>query len=120
MAAAIIGWNIGTWLRDNFLEARLAGIALVEGLLVGWERVKEGAQVLWLYVKKAAEEALVWIEKKIGDLASAMATVIKVANPIAGAMLAAPLKEVAASFSSATSEVDKYKTAIKGIHDASN
>src|SRR5690606_21419899 len=47
VAAALVGWQIGTYLREQFLEARLAGIALVEALLVAWERIKQGALLAW-------------------------------------------------------------------------
>ena len=59
--AAFAGWEIGTWLRENFLEARLAGIALVEGLLVGWENVKAGAEMMWAGVKAAGKTVLEWV-----------------------------------------------------------
>lgn len=54
LVAAFAGWKIGEYLRENFLEAQLAGIALVQGLMQAWEYLKfgfaaalEGMQTLW-------------------------------------------------------------------------
>lgn len=58
LIAAFAGWEIGKWMRDNFLEAQLAGIAFVEGTMVGWESLKYGAAVAWAGVKGAALGAL--------------------------------------------------------------
>lgn len=33
------GWHIGTYLRDNFVEARVTGLAFVGATLTGWEKV---------------------------------------------------------------------------------
>ncbi len=40
MGSAFVGWEIGKYLRDNFEEARLAGLFLVEGLVTGAEKVR--------------------------------------------------------------------------------
>ena len=44
--AAFAGWKIGEYLRDNFLEAQLAGIAMVQGLMKAWEYIKFGFEVV--------------------------------------------------------------------------
>lgn len=43
--AAFAGWQIGTYLRDNFVEARLAGLTFVGLILKGWENLKYGGTV---------------------------------------------------------------------------
>jgi tape measure domain-containing protein len=53
LGALFVGWEIGTILRENFVEAQLAGIAFVNGTLKGWEAVKYGAQVAWAYIGAA-------------------------------------------------------------------
>ncbi len=40
--AGLAGWQIGTYLREQFLEVDLAGIALVQGLMKAWEWMKYG------------------------------------------------------------------------------
>jgi tape measure domain-containing protein len=46
-SAFVIGWNIGAYFRDKFVEVRLAGIALVVGFAEVWSRIKFGAMELW-------------------------------------------------------------------------
>lgn len=58
VAAAFIGWEVGTYLKDEFLEVELAGIALVSGLLTGFERLKLAATILGLGIKSAIAGAL--------------------------------------------------------------
>ena len=70
--AAFAGWQIGKYLSENFLWAQLAGIRFVEALLVGWERVKYGAQALWLLIKSAAVTAFDGILKAYAAMAGAI------------------------------------------------
>lgn len=56
--AAFAGWQIGKYLRENFLQAQLAGIAFVEGTLVAWERLKYGVKVAWEYIAASGKVAL--------------------------------------------------------------
>lgn len=44
--AFVAGWQIGKYLHENFLEAQLAGIALVQGLMKVWEYIKFGFEVV--------------------------------------------------------------------------
>lgn len=65
--AAFAGWQVGKYLRENFLVARLAGIALVNGLLKGWVSVKEGAQLMWAAVTSAAGAAFNTMRGSLAD-----------------------------------------------------
>lgn len=56
--AAFAGFQIGSYLQENFRFAALAGIAFVERTLLGWEAVKYGAQVAWAYIANAWELSL--------------------------------------------------------------
>ena len=40
--AAVVGWSIGTWARENFTEVRQAGIYMVTSLDMAWVTVKHG------------------------------------------------------------------------------
>jgi hypothetical protein len=53
LIAVFAGWKLGEWMRDNFLEAQLAGTAFVEGIMVGWEYVKYAGQLAWAAVSTA-------------------------------------------------------------------
>lgn len=66
--AALAGWEFGTWLRDNFLEAKLAGIAMVRGLLTTWERLKYGARVAAAALKLAFLKAIEALTGRFADL----------------------------------------------------
>ena len=47
MFAAFAGWQIGSYLREEFVEARVAGLAFVGVMMKGWEHVKYGAEMAW-------------------------------------------------------------------------
>ena len=49
--AAFAGWQFGTYLRDQFAEVRVAGLAFVGVMLKGWEHVKYGAQLAGAAIK---------------------------------------------------------------------
>lgn len=77
VGAALVGWQFGTYLSDQFLEVKLAGIALVDGLMSGWERMREGAQVAWLRVEQSVVESIRSIRMKIADLLTSYADVMQ-------------------------------------------
>jgi hypothetical protein len=66
LAAAFAGWQIGTMLREQFLEVRLFGIAMIEGLLVGWERLKQGAAIAWEGIKAVVVPIINGIKVEFG------------------------------------------------------
>nr|WP_255632062.1 tape measure protein [Rhodoferax sp. U2-2l] len=43
--AAFAGWQFGTYLRDQFVEVRVAGLAFIGAMMSGWEHLKYGAQL---------------------------------------------------------------------------
>ncbi|RZF83707.1 hypothetical protein EXT46_05285 [Pseudoalteromonas sp. CO325X] len=45
IGAAVTGYQIGDYLQEQFLTARLAGLAFVSGMLKGWEALKYGFEV---------------------------------------------------------------------------
>lgn len=58
LVAAFAGWQIGTWMRENFVEAQLAGIAFVNVTARGWEHLKFAATAAWAIIKAAWRETL--------------------------------------------------------------
>jgi tape measure domain-containing protein len=75
--AAFVGWEIGTWLRDNFVEARVAGLAFVSVMLKGWEHLKYGANVAWEGIKAGFRGAFAAIGEFYANLYSQIATGLK-------------------------------------------
>lgn len=51
LAAFFVGWEIGTYLHENFEFARVSGIAFVSALLTGWEQLKYYGQAAWEVLK---------------------------------------------------------------------
>jgi hypothetical protein len=43
--AAFAGWQFGTYLRDQFVEVRVAGLAFIGAMMSGWEHLTYGAQL---------------------------------------------------------------------------
>lgn len=84
LAAGFAGWQIGTWLREEFLEVELFGIAMVEGLLVAWERMKAGAVIAWEGIKAAAVGYFNIARENLASLIEAMANVAQSAAQSGG------------------------------------
>ena len=58
LGAAVAGWQIGTYLREQFIEVELFGIAMVNGLLKAWNHLKAGVALAWEGIKSAAMLAM--------------------------------------------------------------
>lgn len=71
--AAFTGWQIGTWLHDNFVQARVAGLAFIGALLKGWEDLKYAANVAWLSIATAFNNAVQVMKNQFGDFLSFVA-----------------------------------------------
>lgn len=71
--AAFVGWEIGSLLHDNFLQARLAGMAFVQTMLNGFERLSFAGQVLWETFSFSFDKATSWITDKYSSLLGVIA-----------------------------------------------
>lgn len=80
LIAGFAGWEIGTQLRDQFLEVRLFGIAMVEGLLVAWERMKQYGAIAWEAIKASAVGAFNVIRERIAEMVENFATAAEVTD----------------------------------------
>lgn len=49
--AVFAGWQFGTYLRDQFVEVRIAGLAFVGGMLIGFQNVKTDALLVAAAIK---------------------------------------------------------------------
>lgn len=56
--AAFAGWEIGKYLDENFVQARVAGEVFVGAMLTGWENIKYAGQMTWLAIKSAYNEVI--------------------------------------------------------------
>lgn len=71
--AGFVGFQIGTWLSDNFEEARVAGIAFVGAMMNGYERLKFAGNVLWETFSSGFGAATLHIRRGYQDLLNIMA-----------------------------------------------
>lgn len=64
LIAAFAGWQIGTYLREQFLEVRLFGIAMVTGLMVAWETLKGGVRQIGVTIREVFVSAFNFVLEK--------------------------------------------------------
>lgn len=64
--AAYAGWEIGTYLSEQFDVVRQVGVALVTGLLKGWEKIKYGFNVMIESVRHAWDSAIAGLKRTFG------------------------------------------------------
>ncbi|MDR0249942.1 MAG: hypothetical protein LBI35_01290 [Burkholderiales bacterium] len=107
--AAVAGWQIGTELREKFLEVRLAGIALVNGLLSAGEHLKYGFLLVWERVKTAFTEMVAGFETAFGNfllkIASGLEKIPKLGNA------AAALKSYADEYLASAAKTETFAEA---------
>ncbi|MDX8383103.1 MAG: hypothetical protein R8M45_03410, partial [Ghiorsea sp.] len=66
--AALVGWEIGSYLSDEFSVVRQAGISLVSGLANMWEHVKYGVQAMGAVIVAAYEGFINTIKQSFGGM----------------------------------------------------
>lgn len=118
VGAALVGWQIGKYIREQFLEAQLAAIAFVDGSMALWEKLKQGSNIAWQAIKQTAIGALNYIRVGLADLATAEASVL--GKLPGGGGLAAQLTETAAKLRPATSAANDYKASVAAITAEAN
>lgn len=62
--AAFAGWQFGTYLRDQFVEVRVAGLAFIGAMMSGWEHLTYGAQLAGAALKSLLPGAESFAEAK--------------------------------------------------------
>lgn len=73
LIAAFAGWQIGTYLREEFLEVRLFGIAMVNGLMKAWETLKGGVRQIGVTLREVFVSAFNYVLDKAAGFYRAMA-----------------------------------------------
>lgn len=107
--SAIAGWQLGTYLRENFLEAELAGIAFVRGTLVVWERLKLAGNLLWAAFKAAFQGAINTAKDGLASFLGAFATAAEVIPDwFGGEKLAGSLRELESSLRPTSSAAEDF------------
>jgi len=114
LAAGFVGWEIGSYLRDQFLEVRLAGIALVDGLLTSWEKIKAGALIAWEAIKAGAVGSFNTIRTMLADLAGSEADLLDKLPFQSGRV--DQLRDVEKRLRPATAAADDFAAAVARIN----
>lgn len=68
MVAAFAGWQLGTWLREEFEVVAIAGNALVAGMFDLWTDIEYGAKVAFAALKFAGVAAIDAVRNALADL----------------------------------------------------
>ena len=107
------GWEIGTTLKEEFVEVELAGIALVTGLLKGWERVKGATKLLAETIRFTFHQAFVSVKNTLANVVDAYADASEAFDVFGlseGSISAA--RRFASSVRSAATPWEDYKKAV--------
>jgi tape measure domain-containing protein len=72
LIAAFVGWQIGTYLSEQFLEVRLFGIAMVTGLMVAWETLKGGIRQIGVTLRETFISAFNFVLDKAASFYRAL------------------------------------------------
>jgi len=109
LAAAMIGWEIGTILSEKFAVVRAAGHAMIGALVIGWEELKYEVDVMWTLISGIITDSINGIKIAFGAFLTGVAEGLKYLPNMSGA--AADLKaygeELMRTGSSAETTADK-------------
>lgn len=112
LIAAFAGWQIGTYLREQFLEVRLFGIAMVTGLMVAWETLKGGVRQIGVTIREVFVSAFNYVLDKAAAFYRALG---RAAEKIPGIGARA-----SATYSSFADQLTASKVEAEGIANAFN
>lgn len=108
--AFFAAWELGTYLKNEFLEVELAGIAFVNNLLIGFERLKLAATVAGEGIKAAFKGAFNLLRDNLAQGLSNYATAMEATDAFGlNAAAAKKLREYADTVRSTGSAWDEFK-----------
>lgn len=112
LVAAFAGWQIGTYLREEFLEVRLFGIAMVTGLMVAWETLKGGTRQIGVTIRETFISAFNFVLAKASSFYRALG---EAASNIPGIG-----DKAGTYYKGMADELDKAQMSAEGIANAYN
>lgn len=120
--AAFAGWQLGSMLREQFLEVELFGIAMVSGLLSLWERLKGAARIAGAFIKSAFTEPLATIraafEANLAGMADALEAIGADRLAAAARKAAAAVRPVQSAYRDAAQNiVDETAAAVARVQE---
>jgi tape measure domain-containing protein len=115
LVAAVAGWQIGKFLREQFIEVEIAGIAMVEGLLVAWERIKQAAEIAAVAIKAAFVGAFNGLREIAASFYGAIADGAAKLPEAIGGGLAASMRALQQELLPTSSAADQFAADVDGI-----
>lgn len=112
--SAVAGWQIGAYLREQFLEVELFGIALVRGVLVLFERMKTGVILIFGGVVEAVIGAINFLRERVAQIAENLATIIDATNILdleISNQVVAKIREIGGAIGDTESAWDRFNSA---------
>lgn len=73
VGAAFAGWQIGSYLRDEFEDVERFGIALASGLTVAFERVRQALENIPDFVRVAFVELFDYLKRRVASFVDSIA-----------------------------------------------
>jgi hypothetical protein len=124
VGAAIVGWNIGTYLRENFVEAQNFGERFVQFMLTGWIVIKSGAEAAWIGLKLGFVETVDTMKSSFGSFLEFVASGLDkfsgigfISDKLGGPSVRKEIAELTASLHNANPVVDEYKKQLAEVGD---
>lgn len=116
VGAAFTGWQVGTYLREQFLIVERAGIALASGLHTTFVQIKGFAESQFEALKFLMTNPLDYVRTKFAGFARDLGTIIG-AVPKYGQAAAKALKLAADAITPANADTKEYEKRQKEIQD---
>lgn len=116
--AAMIGWNIGSYLRDQFESVRIAADILVGAVMEQWNRLKQGTLIAWEAVKGYIIGSLNTVRQALATMVGLYASALEKLPK--GEALASSLREIEARLRPASSAAENFRAALARINESAN
>ena len=127
LAAGVIGWQIGSYLREQFLVVEQAGIAMMGGLQETWERLVAFFERSAAYLRYILQSPFGGLREKVAEFYQDMADIAekipKIGKDIADGLRQAgnfvkPMSHAAKQYRTEISKINAdLKAEIEGIND---
>lgn len=115
LISAVAGWQIGTYLSEQFLQVRLAGLALVVGLLVSFKTLTGGMRQIGVTIREIFISAFNFVIGKAADFSRALSRAASVLP--GGGKAAAFYDTMATSLDSAQMKAEGVADAFRRVYD---
>lgn len=111
-ASAMVGWQIGTYLRNEFTIVAQAGDYMVQYLLLGWENLKTSVLNVWQVIQKAIAGTVNMARETGAELIDIATKVAKFSQPLLAAQIEAAGTAMSNSLRAGKTDLKQYDDAI--------